>query len=555
VDREEAKNENLRTRVADVERLLAERSLAYEAALARLRASERSFRALAENACDGIIIVNSERRVVFANYRAAEIAGRSQNELLSAPFDSFVHSDELPILIDRFIRRMSREPVIETYETRYVKPDGTTVHVEVSASRTVWDGKPAGSGIIRDISARKLAEEQNKKLEAQLQQSQKMEAVGKLAGGIAHDFNNLLSVIISNCGFVLDGLPAESTARPDVLEIQKAARRAADLTRQLLAFSRRSIIQPEVLCVNDAIVGMEKMLKRTLGEDIVLEVFATTGLPAVKVDRGQLEQVIMNLAVNSRDAMPRGGRLMLETSAIRLDEEYVKTHAEVAVGDYVLLAVSDTGCGMSKEVTERAFEPFFTMKEVGKGTGLGLSTVYGIVKQAGGHVGIYSVEGQGTTVKVYLPAVPDAETATTDKPAETVASFRGRGETVFLVEDEAPVRAVARKILERGGYRVVEAPGGAEAIEACRYCERKFDLLLTDVVMPGMSGRETAEELKAMGCAAKVVFMSGYTSNIIAHHGVLDENVEFLFKPFSEESLLKKVREVLDKGPEVTSGQ
>jgi CheY-like chemotaxis protein len=371
-----------------------------------------------------------------------------------------------------------------------------------------------------------------------------MEAVGRLAGGVAHDFNNILTAINGYGDLTLRKLSTNDPLRAYVQEIVKSGERASNLTRQLLAFSRKQILQPRVLDLNSVVSDMERMLGRLLGEDVSLHIRMKGGLPRVKVDPGQIEQVLMNLAINARDAMPEGGDLTVETSRAELDDAYARKHLGARPGPYVMLAVSDTGCGMTEEVKARAFEPFFSTKEVGKGTGLGLSTVYGIVKQSDGYVALYSEVGYGTTFKVYLPVA--------DAPADAEGSGHAaedlpRGtETVLLVEDEESVRRVARTALEMGGYKVLEAADGGDALLVSRQYEGAIHLALTDVVMPRMNGRALAEQLVRARPSMSVLYMSGYTEDAISRHGVLEEGVNFIQKPFAPDVLLRKVKEVLD---------
>ena len=384
-----------------------------------------------------------------------------------------------------------------------------------------------------------------RRMEEQLRQSQKMEAVGRLAGGVAHDFNNLLTAISGYSDLLLHRLPEYSTLRRDVEEIRKAGDRAAALTRQLLAFSRRQVLQPKVLDLNAVVTNMGQMLRRLVGEDIALSTDLSPSLSRVNVDPGQIEQVIVNLALNARDAMPDGGKVVIETSNAELDEDYCSRHPYVTPGRFVMVAVSDTGHGMSAEVKEHIFEPFFTTKPKGSGTGFGLSTTYGAVKQAGGSIEVYSEVGVGTTIRIYLPRVEGKppEIAGADRPG----TLRGGTETVLLVEDEEIVRKLAVRVLDELGYRVLQAGNGDEAITLALGCGERIDLLLTDVVMPGMSGRELANRLTQVHPGTRVLFTSGYTDDAIVHHGVLDDGVAFLGKPYSPLALAGKVREVLDK--------
>jgi GAF domain-containing protein/CheY-like chemotaxis protein len=378
----------------------------------------------------------------------------------------------------------------------------------------------------------------------QLIQAQKMEAIGRLAGGVAHDFNNLLTVIMGRTGLLLAGLGVEKAQRPALELIQATVTRAADLTRQLLAFSRKQVLQPVVLDLNAVVSTMGEMLRRLIGEDIALVTVLNPGLGRVKADPGQVEQVIMNLAINARDAMPRGGRLTLETANVELDAGYARQHPGARPGPHVMLALSDTGGGMDAETQAHIFEPFFTTKGPGKGTGLGLATVYGVVKQSDGTIWVYSEPGRGTTFKVYLPLVEDpVEPAQGDDLAP--APLRGM-ETVLLVEDEDAVRDLARDVLQASGYTVLEARHGGEALRICAQHPEPIHLMLTDVVMPEMSGRELAQRLAVLRPGVKVLYMSGYTDNAVVHHGVLDPGTVFLQKPFSPTVLTRKVREVLD---------
>jgi signal transduction histidine kinase len=393
------------------------------------------------------------------------------------------------------------------------------------------------------LDERRRAERALLKSEEQLRQSQKLEAVGRLAGGIAHDFNNLLSVILSYAEMLIADDAFSARGRAELEEIKRAGERAADLTRQMLAFSRQQVLEPKIIDLNDILANLHKMLGRVLGEDIELKLLPARQLGLVLADPGQLEQVIMNLVVNARDAMPQGGKLTIATSNVELDQAYAGEHLGVMPGPYVLLSVSDTGVGMDKATQARIFEPFFTTKEMGKGTGLGLSTVFGIVKQSGGNLLVYSEPGLGATFKIYLPQAKGDQAAITARSAAAVT--RGT-ETILLVEDEDQVRSVASGVLRRAGYHVLEARSPGEAILACEQHPVRIDLLLTDVVMPKMSGRLLAERIAAVRPGIRVLFMSGYTDDAILHHGVLDSGVAFLQKPLTPVALARKVREVLD---------
>ncbi|HEX8851826.1 MAG TPA: ATP-binding protein [Gemmatimonadaceae bacterium] len=397
-----------------------------------------------------------------------------------------------------------------------------------------------------DITTQVQASQAVREREEQLRHAQKMEAVGQLAGGVAHDFNNLLTVLKVNAELLIEGLDARDPRREQALEIRGASDRAAGLTRQLLAFSRKQILNPRVVDLDAIVDNLRPMLARLIGEDIVITTKGRAGLGAVLADPGQLEQILMNLMVNARDAMPNGGRVTIETANVELDGSYaLERQARVEPGRYVMLAVSDSGTGMSPDVCERVFEPFFTTKEPGKGTGLGLSTVYGIVKQSGGYIWVYSELGKGTTFKIYLPRLA-SERDTPGEERRDVA-LPGGTETILLVEDEDAVRRLARRILEGKGYTVIDARNGADALAAVERHGRKIDLLLTDVVMPGMSGRDLVQRLRARGADFAQLFMSGYTDDEVVRRGVVEEGTRFLQKPFTASGMLVAVRGAIDR--------
>jgi two-component system, cell cycle sensor histidine kinase and response regulator CckA len=424
--------------------------------------------------------------------------------------------------------------------------DGTRYPVELSAVvRRDAEGRPLSLVfVLRDLTEKAKAERALRDAEERCEQAHRLEAVGQLAGGVAHDFNNLLCAILGYSDMALGNLPIGHPSRTEVSEIKKAAERAAELTHQLLAFSRRQPLNPTVLDLNEVTTGLGKLLQRLIGEHIDVNILPAPDLWRVKADRGQLEQVIMNLAVNARDAMPDGGKLVIETANVVLDEEYVRSHGDATVGPHVVLAVSDTGCGMDANTRSRIFEPFFTTKALGKGTGLGLSTAHGIVHQSGGSIWVYSEPGRGTTFKIYLPR--SAEGASIHESGRPVRQPTSPTETILVVEDEQRVRDLVIRMLQGSGYRVLSAENGKEALGILAREEVPIDLVMTDVVMPQMTGNELAQRVREIRPTVKILFVSGYTSNVIVHHGVLDAGVHFLPKPFTLLDLRKALREVLD---------
>jgi len=500
------------------------------------RQSEERYRMLVEGVRDVILALSPDGIIISLNPAFEAVLELPRTEWIGKPFDQLVHPEDLPLAVELFSRVARGEPrPANPFRVRTRKGDYRLVEFAATAQRR--DGQLVGIlGIGRDVTERA-------QLEQQLRQAQKMEAVGRLAGGIAHDFNNLLTAITGYAELLQEDLAADDRRREDVVEIRKAADRAAGLTRQLLAFSRQQVLQPRVLDLNALVTEFENMLRRLLGEDIALATRLAPVLGAVQADPGQLEQVVMNLAVNSRDAMPGGGQLTIETANVDLDDAFAREHHPARPGPYVLLAVSDTGTGMTAEVQAHLFEPFFTTKEKGKGTGLGLATVYGIVKHSGGFISVYSEVGHGTTFKIYIPRV---EGSAPPRPGAAPASVARGTETVLIAEDQPAVRAVARQILARHGYTVLEAPSGEAALDLAARYSGTIHLLLTDVVMSGLSGPELARRLLPVRPEARVLFMSGYTGEAIVHHGLAAPGIHYIQKPFAPEALAAKVREVLD---------
>jgi len=493
---------------------------------------------------DAVVSKRLDGTITSWNQAAERLFGYSAAEAIGQPIAMVVPA-ECVVEEQALLARVAGGERIEHHETLRRRKDGSLVAVSISlapildASGNVIGASKTG----RDLSALRDAERALKDTEDQLRQAQKMEAVGRLAGGIAHDFNNLLSVILSYSDLILAELKPPDPLVADVGEVRSAAMRAAELTRQLLVFSRQQVITPKVLDLNEVVTSVDRMVARILGEDIELVSLPSAGLRHVLADRNNVEQVIMNLVVNARDAMPTGGKLTIETGNVDLDGEYAREHPGVTPGPYVMLAVTDTGVGMDRATQARVFEPFFTTKEVGRGTGLGLSTVFGIAQQSGGSVWVYSEPGKGTTFKVYFPVVD----AALDASSRAVAPAALRGsETILLVEDQDQVRFVANAILKRNGYCVLVASNGAEALRLCESHEGPIQLLLTDVVMPQMSGVELAKRLLLVRSDLKVLYMSGYTDDSVVRHGVLESEMAFLQKPFNPETLTRKVREVLN---------
>ncbi len=514
-------------------------------ALGDLKEADEKYRTVVENADEGMLVVQ-DFKCVFANPQMGRMLGLSPDELPGRSFMDFIHPDEGSQILERHRRRIGGEAAPSRDEFRIIGAGGEPRWVDINVVLIRWQERPATLNFLRDVTARREGERERARLQDQLAQAQKMESIGRLAGGVAHDFNNMLQIISGNAALILAELPADSPWAEAVRQIEQSAQQSTALTRQLLAFARQQAIKPETVDLNELIAGMLKMINRLIGENIVIAFHPGHGLWPVDMDPGQVNQIMANLCVNARDVITDTGRITVETRNACLDDTYAETHPECEPGDYVLLSVSDDGRGMDAETRAHIFEPFFTTKELGRGTGLGLATVFGIVKQNRGLISVYSEPGQGATFKIYLPRSARVPQAT---PAASVTLQRGT-ETVLLVEDQEPVLALGRRILERCGYTVLTAAGPQEAIELHRRHAGKIDLLVTDVIMPVMNGRDLCarlqEERPGLGC----LFMSGYTADVILHHGIVDEGIEFIQKPFTIESLSEKVRRVLDRRAE-----
>jgi len=505
-----------------------------------LRQSHQLLNSIMEGVNEVIFVKDLQGRYVMINTPGARMIGRTTpSEVIGkTDFDIFPldTAHAVKTADDQVIR--TRKTTI--YETPMTFPSGMRTFLTTKSPHLGPNGEVIGLiGVSLDVTERR-------RLEQQMQQAQRMEAIGTLSGGIAHDFNNLLTVIKGYTGLLLEGID-ETNHRGLISQIDQAADRASELTRQLLAYSRRQVLQPKILNLDSLVLNMDKMLQRLIGEDIEMKTVSAPHLGSVKADPGQIEQVIMNLAVNARDAMPKGGKLILETANVDLDEGYALKHPGTVAGRYVMLAVSDTGSGMEAAVRSRIFEPFFTTKSMGRGTGLGLSMVYGIVKQSGGSIEVYSEPGQGSTFKIYLPRIEETAEPLPAKQSPT-STIKG-SETILLVEDDTQLRDLAAAVLGSCGYTVLVADTAREVISKCDEHKGEIHLLLTDVIMPGTGGREIANQVVARRPSTKVLYMSGYTTNAIIHHGVLDPGTHFLQKPFTPSALSAKVREVLEHPP------
>ncbi|MHB8486121.1 MAG: hybrid sensor histidine kinase/response regulator [Candidatus Acidiferrales bacterium] len=517
-----------------VNRDVTERKRAAEA----LQRSETSFRSVVEDAPYGIFKADMTGKILMVNPALEKMLGyKSQDELLEIDLASGIYRH--PAEHQKINQLFLRDQHFKDVEVEWKRKDGAFITVRCSG----WPIKDESSTdmevFAEDVTERRM-------LERQLRMAQKMEAVGRLSGGIAHDFNNLLGVIIGYIQVMKRNLIPGQPSYEYAEEIEKAGRRAAALTRQLLAFSRQQVLEPVILNLNTLVSEMEKMLPRLIGEDIQLNLILDPVIGQVKADPGQIEQVVMNLAVNARDAMPDGGKLTIQTANTELDAVFTREHPGSIAGQYVMLAVTDTGTGMDPETQAQIFEPFFTTKGRDKGTGLGLATVYGVVKQSNGYIAVESEKDKGALFKIYLPRI-EQPVSTRSKSIQSPLTMRG-SETILLVEDAEPLRLLAQLFLKENGYHVLAAADGAEAEQVAAQNPSPIHLLLTDVVMPGINGRVLAERLASLHPAMKVLYMSGYTDNFIAGHGVLEEGLHLLHKPFTEEVLMRKIRELLDAG-------
>ncbi|MEW6521889.1 MAG: PAS domain S-box protein [Thermodesulfobacteriota bacterium] len=516
-----------------------------ERAVAALQESEARYRALFETSADGILIADIETGSFrYANPAICRFLGYTEAEFPAMAVADIHPESDLPKVLADF-QAQARGDKTLAEEIPCLRKDGAVVYVDVNAVAVTVDGRACNVGFFRDITPRKRAEAERDRLQAQFIQAQKMESVGRLAGGVAHDYNNMLNVIIGYSELALEKTGPEDQLHEDLQAILNAAGRSRDITRQLLAFARKETIAPEVFDLNAGVENLLKILRRLIGEDIDLAWLPGHGLWPVLMDPTQLDQILANLCVNARDAIADVGKITIETGRITLDAAYCAEHAGFVPGDFVVLAVSDDGCGMDRETLDKIFEPFFTTKEGGRGTGLGLATVYGIVKQNNGFINVYSEPGEGTTFRIYLPRHKGDIAGDRPQPIEQPPA--GRGETLLVVEDEISILKLAARILTRQQYKVLTANTPAAALQVAKTHGGGIDLLLTDVVMPGMNGRELAEQLQTLYPEIKCLYMSGYTANVIAHRGVLDKGLHFIQKPFSTRDLASKVRTVLDE--------
>ncbi len=525
-----------------VARNITERRMAEKA----LKESEERYRAIVENSHDGVVILDDQHRVIFANKRFCEIIGYTCEEVEGSDFRRFLTGDSLKLVEERYLKRQRGEEVPTEYEIEFVTKTGEKRWFELRPTIVRGPGKRVRTiGLIMDVTARRRAEEERARLQAQLLQAQKMDAIGRLAGGVAHDFNNMLGVIIGHAEMALLKLEEKDPLYGEFKEILKAAHHSKDIAQQLLAFARKQTVSPKIIDLNETVEGTLKMIRRLTGEDIDLIWKPGSNLWPIRIDPMQLRQVLVNLCVNARDAIEGVGKMTIETQNVTLDETFGKGRPYYfKPGDYVMLAVSDSGCGIPHEVQERIFDPFFTTKGNGKGTGLGLSMVYGMVKQNKGYINVYSELGIGTTFKIYLPRQRmgmDRETL----PEGREKVSRGHGQTVLLAEDEEAFLELLETILTNLGYQVLSAETPSSVIRIAKEHQGEIHLLITDVIMPEMNGKDLAKEVKTLRPRIKILYMSGYTADVIAHQGILEEGVNFIQKPFTMKGLAKKVASLL----------
>ncbi|MFH2093292.1 MAG: PAS domain S-box protein [Pseudomonadota bacterium] len=511
-----------------------------------LRESEKRFRVNFQFAPVGMAVIDTEMKFLEVNRQICQTLGYAPDELRGRPFNDFTHPEDREGGQERWRQLLDGEVNFNQAEKRYIHKSGKIVWSIVTNSLIRDDeGRPRYFvSHLLDISAQKQAQEKSAQLEKQLQQAQKLESVGRLAGGVAHDFNNMLSVILGYTELALELSGADDQLHDALKEIQKAALRSANVTRQLLSFARKQTIAPKAIDLNETIEAMLKMLRRLIAENIDLAWLPKRNLWSIKIDPNQIDQILANLCVNAKDSIQDIGKITIETDNVSFDKDYCHEHDGFIPGDYIMIAVSDNGCGMDKEILDNLFEPFFTTKGVGEGTGLGLATVYGIVKQNKGFINVYSEPNKGTTFRIYFPR--HAKKDLPKQKPESKETDAAGCETILLVEDEEAILEIMTMMLDGLGYTVLAASNPTKAVEIGRSHKNKIDLLITDVVMPGMNGRDLAKRIAELFPTLKCLFMSGYTANVIAHHGILDQGVRFIQKPFSRQEFAKKVREVLD---------
>ncbi|NLH49529.1 MAG: response regulator [Myxococcales bacterium] len=510
-----------------------------------MAASEERYRLLVESA-PSLVVVLHEEQIAFINRTGARLLGDDNpTRFIGRAFADYIQETQRGRIVNVLKTLKNNATSLDSLQVRLTRLNGEEIVVELSMIPTDYQGRPAIHMVGHDITGKLQAEEEKERLQEQLQQAQKLESIGRLAGGVAHDFNNILTGILGYADLLTDPDFDPKTMRETAGEIRRAAERASNITQQLLAFSRRQMIKPQSVNLNTIIGDSTKMLKRLIGEHIDLMIQPVTEECFVHLDVGQMEQVLVNLVVNARDAMPDGGMVMIRIDPVVLTESDCEDSQDRLPGSYARISITDTGVGMAEEELKHIFEPFFTTKEVGKGTGLGLSTVYGIIQQNNGFIEVESRLGIGTTFRIYLPRVSAVEPMPVKQEVEVLP---GGSETILVAEDEPMVRQLACRILERQGYRVLEAEDGKVALEVLEKYDGRLDLVLTDVIMPQMNGKQLIEKLSTLRKGFKILYMSGYTEDILGHHGVLDEKTHFIAKPFTIETLTYKVREVLDQG-------